>query len=326
MSPNQQLDVVFTIDKNFIQHFCVSLTSLLENNKEQVGRIFLIHDIKEKFLLKKTFSFIKKKYGKEIIHVSFDNSTVENFKIDGHITQATYYRLFLSEILPKDIDRILFLDSDIIINGKLDLLLTLDFKSDRLIERTSSKANPFQEKIGEELNVYAVSNLADQDKSRLKNLGLVANRYFNAGVLLINLKKWRKDAISEKLIKVAQQANEKLMLHDQDVLNIVFENYWGELDAKFNAINLEFCGHLQEEKKYVIIHFTNYPKPWHFKNRHPFRKLYWYYLRKTPFRFYVPNDLTFRNIMELKIIPKTDMFIAKLLNNRFYRLSNARMK
>src|SRR5690606_26921637 len=154
----------------------------------------------------------------------------------------------------------LFLDSDVIINGKLDFFLGLNFH-----KKSEIKNQTFSD-IQSEWCLYAVNNISDQKKERLLYLGLSGTKYFNAGVLLINLRKWREIGISKRLLCVARNKNMDFELHDQDVLNIVLEKDWKEIDERYNAINLEFSWLPINKEEYSIIHFTNFPKPWHFKN------------------------------------------------------------
>src|SRR5437899_872418 len=98
MSAIRKIDVVFTSDSNYIQHFCVAVTSLLDNNLKYIDRVFLLTDINNKEPLEKTFGFIYLRYEKRITCITIDSSIIKRFKIDGHISQATYFRLFLSEI------------------------------------------------------------------------------------------------------------------------------------------------------------------------------------------------------------------------------------
>jgi lipopolysaccharide biosynthesis glycosyltransferase len=302
----QKIDVVFSLDANYIQHFCVAITSLLENNLKNIERIFLITDIDKKQLVK-TFSFILTKYYKTIVYLKIDDSIIKKFRVDSHISQAAYYRLFLPEILPNDIDKVLYLDSDIVVNEYLDSLFQLEFKS------STSKGNINELKCTsgkdpEELYLFAVSEVRWQDLNRLQTIGLSGCKYFNSGVLLINLRKWRVENITKKLISIALNYKDKLKFHDQDVLNIAFENYWGELNYKFNTVNLDYLEEKVYKKNYSIIHYTGGSKPWHFRNRHPLKAVYWYYLWKTPYRYYIPEDLTFESILKKLLKP--------LLNNK----------
>ncbi|MDB5851955.1 MAG: glycosyl transferase family 8 [Rhodoferax sp.] len=283
-----KIDVVFSLDANYIQHFCVAVTSLLENNLKNIERIFLITDIDKKGLLENTFSFLQTRYNKKIICLNFDNSIIKKFRVDSHISPAAYYRLFLPEILPNDIDKVLYLDSDIVVNEYLDSLFQLEFA---------------QGKDHEEFYLFAVSEVRWQSLNRLQGIGLSGYRYFNSGVLLINLRKWRAENITTKLISIALNYKDKLKFHDQDVLNIAFENYWGELNYKFNTVNLEFLEEKVYKKDYSIIHYTGGSKPWHYRNRHPLKLVYWHYLWKTPYRYYIPQDFTFKNILKKLLKP-----------------------
>lgn len=295
---NGKIDVVFSLDENYIQHFCVAVTSLLENNLKNIERIFLITDVGKKELLESTFSFILTRYKKEIIFLKFDNSIIKKFKVDSHISQAAYYRLFLPEILPNDIDKVLYLDSDIVVNEYLGSLFHLDFKIDTSTKSIVNELNIAPVKGEEELYLFAVSEVRWQNSDRLQSIGLSGCKYFNSGVLLINLRKWRAENITENLISIALNYKDKLKFHDQDVLNIAFENYWGELNYKFNTVNLDFLEEKVYKKDYAIIHYTGGSKPWHYRNRHPLKAVYWYYLWKTPYRYYIPEDITFKSILK----------------------------
>ena len=128
----KSFNIVFTIDENYIKYFCVACTSLLENNRK-VSKIFLIHDISKNSYLNKTITFLNQKYGIEIQELSLESKILDNLKISHHISKATYFRLLLAEILPSDIDEVLFLDSDIIVNGDLSELWKEGFmKKDKL--------------------------------------------------------------------------------------------------------------------------------------------------------------------------------------------------
>lgn len=311
MKNSNKIDVVFSIDENYIQHFCVAVTSLLENNQKVFSRIFLIHDIKNQKVLQKTLSFIYKKYDQKIICLNFDNLVVENFKVDSHISKATYYRLFLSDLLPPNVEKILYLDSDLIVDGSLNFLKELTFKEEKS-QFSSGHIVRHSQKVCREFSLYAVNEITSQNDERLREIGLTGSNYFNAGVLLINLKKWREDRINKRLVDIALRYSEKLKFHDQDVLNIVFQDSCGELDYKFNTVNLEFINKKVDRSQFLIIHYTSGSKPWHFRNTHPLKFVYWEYLRKTPFRSYIPVDITFRSVAK-----KMVYFIQNLVTSNF---------
>ena len=289
----ERLDVVFTIDENYIQHFCVACTSLLENN-QNIGRIFLVQDIDESnSKLLKTIDFLKAKYSVEIKKLALDSKILENFTITHHISKATYFRLLLPEILPSDVDKVLFLDSDIVVLDDLSNLIELDFGD-------------------AEYYIYGVNHKYNEiDLKRLRKIDFEGNSYFNAGIMYINLKKWRKDNISKLLIENATKYNEHLLWWDQDVLNITFDKEWGELDYTHNAFGLT---DKDDSQDYKIIHYTGSSKPWHFRNNHPYKNLYWKYLRMTPFKRYIPEDLTIFNVLKWMVPVKVKEILKGFKN------------
>ncbi|MEM2538329.1 MAG: glycosyltransferase family 8 protein [Candidatus Methanomethylicia archaeon] len=311
----KKLDVVFTIDENYIQHFCVACTSLLENNKN-IGRIFVVHDINQsnKKLIK-AIKYLEEKYNATIKMLTLDSKVLENFKITHHISKATYFRLLLSEILPNDVDSVMFLDSDIVVVGSLDYILELDFlREDNIYMTYHDGSNDTSHLTNYEYYIYAVDHgYSNNDLARLKKLGFKGHKYFNAGIMYINLKKWRDDNIAEVLMDNAQKYNEHLVWWDQDVLNLVFDGKWGELDYSFNAFGLEEKNERQNYKNYKIIHYTGSSKPWHFRNNHPYKHLYWKYLRMTPFKRYIPEDLTLLNLIKWLIPNSIKNFIKNLI-------------
>jgi lipopolysaccharide biosynthesis glycosyltransferase len=268
-----KLNIVFTIDENYIQHFCVALTSLLENNNQIIGEIYLISELDNNTNLTKTLNFIQRKFNRLVICLKLNAKTFDKFKITHHISKATYFRLLLADILPSFVDTIIFIDSDIIVNGNIGKLQLLNFNVDAQNDEISAK-NTFY--------IYAVNHQYEEaDLMRLRKLGFKGKKYFNAGIMLINLKKWRDENISKKLIEYAKRYNEDLVWWDQDVLNLVFDDKWMELDFQFNAFGLTE----NNNSDYQIIHYTGLSKPWQFRNNHPFRKLYWNYLKRTPFYY-----------------------------------------
>ncbi|PKV75521.1 glycosyltransferase family 8 protein [Pontibacter ramchanderi] len=292
-----KIDVVFAVDENYIQHFCVAVTSLLENNCDRINNVYLLHDIQESQLLKSVISFLFRRYKKELISLYVNDSIFSRFYISGYISRASYYRLILSEVLPDSIEKVLYLDCDLIVTSGLDSLVELEFWKSSSYQVNGSEIGKNE---NTELFLYAVNEVKWHNIGRLRSLGLTGEKYFNAGVLLINLKRWRSENISKKFFSIALKFNNELMFHDQDILNIVFENSWGELNEKFNLLNTWFKQDLRN-RQYIIIHYTGSSKPWHFNDSHPLKSAYWYYLFKTPFKFYIPYDFNFKNLL-LKIL------------------------
>ncbi len=278
---SKTLNVVFTIDENYIQHFTVTLVSLLENNKNIKVRAYVILNIKDFSILNKIIEFFKNVYDTELSYIIVEDSMFSKYKISHHLSIAVYYRLLFSDLLPNTIDRLLYLDSDTLVTGSLQEFLSVDFKDNYI---AAIRDTP------EDLE----SNIPS-----LKAIGIPIDDYFNAGVMLINLKLWRLENISSKLINIANEYMDRITWWDQDILNICFLNRWCHLDSKYNALKLtEKCNDLP-----VIIHYNTHTKPWHYLNYHPYKYLYWQYIKLTPFKNAKIQEFKFKRLAK-KIIYK----------------------
>lgn len=290
--PNQ-INIVFAIDKGYLQHLAAAMQSLLINNKNLYFKIYIINgDIElndfNKLLL------ITNKFNCKLISIKIDDDLFESFVSHHHFTKATYYRLLIPELINDD--RVLYLDADIIVNANIDELYKKDLEGNFI----GAVSNPDFNRHAE-LNMHKDSN------------------YFNAGIMLIDNKKWKEYGLGEKVIDFVGNNPEVCNFLDQDGLNAVINGKWKRLDLKFNqqAVifdknflnqeNLFGSLELREAKSDpVIIHYTGSSKPWHFRNKHPYKNLYMKYFKMTPFKpfIYVPEDLTIKNILKF-IIPKS---------------------
>jgi lipopolysaccharide biosynthesis glycosyltransferase len=270
---NKPLNIFFSIDKNYIQHFTVALTSLLENNRDLPLSIFVIHNIDDLSLLDKTITHVKDKYGLILKLIDISNIDFSRFTTNVNYTSATYFRLFLAQIIPEDVDSGLVLDSDLVVTGSIKELANIDL---------SKKY------------IYAASEaFPAHNIERFKKIGFNANGYFNSGVSLINLKAWRDLNLTAKFLSIADNYMDKLEWYDQDILNIHFLNNWGQFDSKYNAV------HITKELSVmpVIVHYASYSKPWHYVDTHPYNFLYGHYLKLTPFKNNKPVGFTLKNFV-----------------------------
>ena len=269
MNLENDLNVFYVIDGNFIIHFTVSLTSLLENNKDLNISVFVVHDMDNIEPLNKVSDFFKNEYSikinfKKIEGQLFDNIT-NNFFGSHYISKAAYYRLLLSDIIPTNILSGLYLDCDTIITGSLKELLLIDFED---------------KNQGLERFLYAVEDEKESvNITRFKNFKVYTQFYFNSGVLFLNLKKWRQEKISNELLKTAEKYEDHLEWLDQDILNIYFNVGCGKLHSKYNRFPFQKFAVLP-----IIIHFSGESKPWHYVNNNHYKPIYWKYLHLTPFR------------------------------------------
>jgi lipopolysaccharide biosynthesis glycosyltransferase len=266
------LNVFFTIDESFITHFAVTLISLLENNRDIDLEIYVIHDLDNLEKLDRVMGFFKNKYQVTLHLLALNNSVFETFKIDKHLSRATYFRLLIADIIPPYIKSGLYIDSDIIVTGSLNGLAVMDFNTDL-------------NDAGQPYFLMAVPENDSYNQLRLHEMGLPVNKYFNAGVLFINFEAWRTAGVSKYLVTIAQKFKEQLLCHDQDVLNIYFMGKWNQLDYKYNSINL--MQRLQEVP--LIIHYAGSSKPWQRLNNHPYKTEYFKYFKKRRYKYLSPQ-------------------------------------
>lgn len=270
----EELNVAFTIDKKFIQHFAVTLVSLLENNRDLKIKAFVIHDMSDEEDINKLneiATFVKKVYNTEIECIFFNNALFDSYRVAPHYSKTVYYRLVITDLVPISVNKILFLDSDIVVAGSVKELVKLKFKYLAAVHDVSLHNN----------------------KEKLNELGFPVKEYFNAGVLMIDVQTWRDENISNELIKLANEYMDKISWWDQDILNMFFYDKWFVLQRKYNALLLD--AKLPEMP--VIIHYGGPHKPWLYVQDHPYKDLYWKYIKLTPFADAKFPDYSFREFL-----------------------------
>tara|TARA_R110000868_G_scaffold246584_2_gene503173 strand:- start:113 stop:976 length:864 start_codon:yes stop_codon:yes gene_type:complete len=275
------MNIVFTTDENYIQHLNVALISLLSNNEKHQISVFILSAASGELF--DDILRLNDTYSCNIKIVKIEESQIEGLKISSHITLGAYYRLLLSQVLP-EIDKALYLDCDLVVQSDISELYETN------IDDNYVGAVPdyfFHEYVEVDINPE--------------------NQYFNSGVMLINLIKWRQDNIQYRLLEYASARGDDLLYWDQDVLNKIFEGSWKELEWKWNCQTDLFHKKKRESNKSlgavamtdaVIIHFTNKTKPWHYRSMHPMKKEYYKYLKKTNFNRYIPADRSLITIVK----------------------------
>ncbi|MDK2921206.1 MAG: hypothetical protein PWR24_763 [Desulfonauticus sp.] len=263
-------NITYCSDENYLQYFFVSLFSLLKNCSGIELDLFLVTDCKNSLKLNLIGEFFVKNFSVAINCIEIKKEKFVNCKISHHINHSTYYRFILPDILPDSVDKLLYLDADTIINGDISSIFDLTFDSD--------------------IYLYACDHLfKPEQKLHLRRFGLYEyDEYFNAGVLFIDLKKWREEGISKKLMDFAYDRFDDILWWDQDVLNVFFHKKWKKLHPKYNVIwevlesNSDNPEIKEAKENPVIVHYTRSVKPWHSNSYHPLRHLYWEYRNSLP--------------------------------------------
>ncbi len=219
----------------------------------------------------------------------------------GHVSIQAYYKCFLAELLPANLGKVIYLDCDLFVRGNLCQL--------------------WKEDIGENY-VLAVQDIfsplvsSPNALGSYKQLGIPSDyKYFNSGVLVINLKKWRENGIISQAVQYIRNYHHLDQLHDQDVLNAIFAGHWGELDLRWNVTpGIHHYASCEEspfsEEVFAslfsdpyIVHYTTGAKPWStsktgFGDSFLYKDLFFHYLDMTDWSGW---RLTPRRLIQAKI-------------------------
>ncbi len=275
-----RISVAMAADDNYLFPTIVSIVSIMENAKESSKFDFYLllpGDFKEDS--KQKLMSLSDKYPGCAIHIIDMSNRFSDCKTSSHITTPTYYRLGLPSILPC-VDKILYLDVDIIVKKDLSELYSTDIES----YYVAGVDQPHTSKIS-------------LGKEFLKSVGLVSHdEYINAGILLMNLKKMRENNLENKFVEcmAKNKDNKKWKLHDQDIMNEVYFDSTYYLPLKYNAmmhyydmynylikpISKEVWDSSYQDS--VIVHFSSKNKPWNDLSLEK-SDLWWDYAKKTDF-------------------------------------------
>ena len=238
------VSVVLCADKNIEVGLHVTLYSLLESSCHRIRINLVLKGYHSRDLGKiyNTLGPFKGRY--ELRIVQADDSLFA--KCRGlHGNKFTYMKLILSEFL--DDDRVIYLDSDLIVRRDLGELFNLDLRGNVVAARGSAN-------IEWQLERKFFTSLGLNEKAK----------FFNCGVLLIDLKQWRALGITKKCFEFIEKYPRELIGHDQTVLNWVFyENQFFELDSSYNH-PLYSTEPVIPIPAGEIFHFVGSPKPWDF--------------------------------------------------------------
>ena len=250
------------VDDRYAQHLAATFASVMANHRRGATIRFYVLSTGLLPDNERKLASTVEKFGASVRFVKVDGASFADFPVTGHINRAMYLRLAIPRALPEDVGKVLYLDSDTIVT----------------------------EDIAEvwETDIAGVALAAVRDTwayYRCDSLGLSPGAYFNSGVLLLNVARWRTEAIDIKVLAYIAERGEKLHFPDQDALNAVLSGDWLELPHRWNAVDMKLW---TETKPPSIIHYTDVSKPWHRDNQHRFKREYYRYLRLTEWRAYKP--------------------------------------
>ena len=279
------MNILYTCDDNYIWLMGISVISLLKNNRH-IAKID-IYVLGEKISTenKKLLELISRKYARSINVIDVPDLDIPDTLVSARWPISAFTRLYAGQLLPNNLEHVLYLDCDTIIRGDISELDCPD------------------------MNECIFCGVKDCIAGRYKkNIGLSPKDvYINAGVLSINLKRLKELNINQLLDNYMLRYGKLINYADQDILNGVFHNHIGILDARFNVMTIdvthtynEICILRNPTNFYsrqelicavnnpTIVHYTTNMRvirPWFSNSNHPLKDDFFEYFSESPWNY-----------------------------------------
>lgn len=261
------IEIVCNIDRAYVKHCRLMLCTLLSSNRA-VGA-FRVHIITTGMSAadEAELASLSQLFDVKVCFYAVDYNLISSFPIreQDHLSLATYLRIYMPRLLPADIDKVLYLDSDIIVIDSIDEL--------------------WNTPLGD-YALAAVEERPPHDVETPRRLGYPEEwSYFNAGVLLVNLKLWRQLDVTSRCHDIIAEKGALLLHHDQDVLNTLLGGNKMLLSARWNMMDFFLLCEPDVQPRRMddirqsltcpaIIHYNHLRKPWMHNCDNPLRWLY----------------------------------------------------
>lgn len=229
------INIAYGIDDNYARCMATSIASFCMNNNNK-NFCFYIIATNLSNETKKNLNVLAKNLNIDVVIYEIDNKFFKDMPTVHVVSLAAYFRILLP-IIVYNVDILFYIDADIICLKDASEFFDIKLKENIIA------AIPDNEKMNRKRN----------DSLKLKN-----HVYFNSGVLIIDVKKWNKNKISNRIVTVINKYKDIIKYEDQDALNMVLSKKVRYISKKFNCINLKDI----DVREIVLLHFANHPKPW----------------------------------------------------------------
>lgn len=264
------MNILIACNDNYLVPARVCVKSLLENmSSNQINelQIFVMHLESEKRIIPS----LKTQYPSlEIYDISVPDCIKNDISIpkkyNTHVTIETYFRLFCIQYLPSDVERFLYMDVDAFCDENFEKIYSIEMDDNYM-------AGCYD---------YGLDLRPDVKKEVFSNLDLKENDlYVNGGVLLFNLKKIREDYTQQDVMNYMKKIEEKVVFHDQDILNSLFMGRIFKLPKEMNMRPFHYAhnviNNMYLKRKAYIVHYGQ--KPWNDKFVDLAPEIFWKYAR-----------------------------------------------
>lgn len=324
MRNKSELNILYSCDDNYAPFCGTSMTSLFLNNNEIENMAVWVVDDGISETNKEKLLKTGKKYNRVVHFINSDK--MKRFVQEAgmpryHHSYATYYRFLAPRFLPDELERILYIDSDAIVTGSLKELITINLE-DKCV-------GAVRDYLAGDLKTIRVGFDKDED-------------YFNAGVLLIDLAKWKERSYEEKIIHHIKYVRANYTLADQDLLNIILRQDKKIISPRYNLMPFNvmysdksyfkvFDGkyysaeELEDARKHpAILHLFRVlgGQPWIKGIHHPYNKHFDKYMKKSEWSDYKKQKLPLKKRCVFFVESIVYIYCPKSIFLRFiYRLA-----
>ena len=312
MNYRKLLTIVLAADDNYAQHLAVVAASVLINaTKPSNILIYVLSDsisLENKKRIEQTIVGLSG----NVVFIPFVSNSIQGF-VSGHLSTAAYLRLLIPQLLPQDVKKTIYLDTDLIVLTDIQELWDIN------LEGKPVGAIPD----------YGIMASSRMRKQKRETLGMLESQpYFNSGVMVMDVQQWREHQYGSQCI--ASIKRNQFRHHDQDGLNKVFLDNWKVLPLRWNVIPPVFSLAMKvvlnkyyrkeaiaAKRNPAIMHWAGRYKPWEFPLQGVFNSLYYHYLHKTAFcDIPMPKpskDMTGKSLKRQLYRMKWANFLAKYL-------------
>lgn len=263
MNSSKRIPIFYACDDNFVKYTIVSIQSLMEH--ASLEQEYVIHVLNTGICenMKQALSSM----AKERFELRFEDVTEylknieEKLPIRDYYSNTTYYRMFIAEMFP-EYDKAVYIDSDTVVLGDISEL--------------------YRHELGEHYVGAAPDQVVVQTdifgEYAQKVLGVDRQRYFNAGLLVMNCKQFRKQKLLDQFVELLHMYN-FVVAQDQDYLNVLCKDHVQWIEQQWNTEIFGTIAYGEEEFK--LIHYNLAAKPWHYDDCR-YQEYFWEYAKKTP--------------------------------------------
>lgn len=263
MKPNFSIPIFFSCDDNYLPFLAVAVRSLIDNASPDYH--YTIHILNSGLSERRVAPILNmKRENVEIRTVDVSHMLapiMERLNLRDYYTVSIYFRLFIATLFPQ-YHKAIYLDADIVVNGDISRLYNIPL-GNRLLGAVSDDI---------------IAGHRDFRRYAEQAVGVASHRYFNSGVLLMNLDQLRHYEIERRFVYLLQTYHFDTVAPDQDYLNVLCRDRVLYLDKGWNKMSIDY--NYQGVPK--LIHYNMFYKPWLYTDI-PYGSFFWKYAIKTPF-------------------------------------------